>query len=66
MNSPLMDRGDLALVLAIRDQGSLAGAADSLDVVPSVITKRLGALETRLGQRLFDRTTRRLSVTAEG
>lgn len=66
MNSPLMDRGDLALVLAIRDQGSLARAADSLDVVPSVITKRLGALETRLGQRLFDRTTRRLSVTAEG
>lgn len=66
MNSLLMDRGDLALVLAIRDQGSLAGAADSLDVVPSVITKRLGALETRLGQRLFDRTTRRLSVTAEG
>ncbi|WP_422085788.1 LysR substrate-binding domain-containing protein [Variovorax sp.] len=66
MNSPLMDRGDLALVLAIRDQGSLAGAADTLDVVPSVITKRLGALEVRLGQRLFDRTTRRLSVTAEG
>jgi len=62
----LMDRGDLALVLAIRDQGSLAGAADTLDVVPSVITKRLGALEARLSQRLFDRTTRRLSVTAEG
>lgn len=61
-----MDRGDLALVLAIRDQGSLAGAAATLDVVPSVITKRLGALEARLGQRLFDRTTRRLSVTAEG
>ncbi|QRY34557.1 LysR family transcriptional regulator [Variovorax sp. PDNC026] len=61
-----MDRGDLALVLAIRDQGSLAGAADTLDVVPSVITKRLGALEARLSQRLFDRTTRRLSVTAEG
>jgi len=66
MNSPSMDRGDLALVLAIRDQGSLAGAAGTLDVVPSVITKRLGALEARLGQRLFDRTTRRLSVTAEG
>jgi len=61
-----MDRGDLALVLAVRDRGSLAGAADTLDVVPSVITKRLGALEARLGQRLFDRTTRRLSVTAEG
>lgn len=66
MNPPSMDRGDLALVLAIRDQGSLAGAAATLDVVPSVITKRLGALEARLGQRLFDRTTRRLSATAEG
>ncbi len=66
MNSLSMDRGDLALVLAIRDQGSLAGAAATLDVVPSVITKRLGALEARLGQRLFERTTRRLSVTAEG
>lgn len=64
--SPSLERSDLALVLAIRDQGSLAGAASTLDVVPSVITKRLGALEARLGQRLFDRTTRRLSVTAEG
>lgn len=61
-----MDRGDLALVLAIRDAGSLAGAADTLGVVPSVVTKRLGALEARLGQRLFERTTRRLSVTTEG
>ncbi|PLC03470.1 LysR family transcriptional regulator [Variovorax sp. RO1] len=66
MNPHAMERGDLELVLAIRDQGSLAGAAATLDVVPSVITKRLGALEVRLGQRLFDRTTRRLSVTAEG
>jgi len=66
MNSHAMERGDLELVLAIRDQGSLAGAAATLDVVPSVVTKRLGALEARLGQRLFDRTTRRLSVTAEG
>ncbi|MDQ0586747.1 LysR family transcriptional activator of dmlA [Variovorax paradoxus] len=66
MNSLAMDRGDLELVLAIRDQGSLAGASATLDVVPSVVTKRLGALETRLGQRLFERTTRRLSVTAEG
>ena len=66
MNPHAMERGDLELVLAIRDQGSLAGAAATLDVVPSVVTKRLGALEVRLGQRLFDRTTRRLSVTAEG
>ncbi len=66
MNPLSLDRGDLELVLAIRDQGSLAGASATLDVVPSVVTKRLGALEARLGQRLFERTTRRLSVTAEG
>lgn len=66
MNSLALERGDLALALAIREHGSLAGAAGALDVVPSVVTKRLGALEARLGQRLFDRTTRRLSVTAEG
>ncbi len=61
-----MNRGDLELVSAIHLRGSLAGAAQALNVVPSVVTKRLGALEASLGQRLFDRTTRRLSATAEG
>lgn len=61
-----MDRGDLELVLAIREQGSLAAAAWSLGVEPPAVTKRLAALELRLGQRLFQRTTRRISITAEG
>ena len=61
-----MERSDLELILAIRDQGSLAGAARSLDVAPPAVTKRLAALEARLGQRLFQRTTRRVSPTAEG
>ena len=61
-----MDRSDLELVLAVRTHGSLAGAARSLDVAPPVVTKRLAALEARLGQRLFQRTTRRVSPTAEG
>ncbi|OUL99914.1 LysR family transcriptional regulator [Variovorax sp. JS1663] len=61
-----MDRGDLELVLSVRGTGSLAGAAQALGVVPSVITKRLAALEQKLGHRLFERTTRRLSLTAEG
>ncbi len=65
MKAPV-DRADLELLTAIRERGSLAGAASVLDVVPSVVTKRLTALEARLGQRLFDRTTRRLSVTADG
>lgn len=61
-----MERSDLELVLAVRDHGSLAAAAQSLDVAPPVVTKRLAALEARLGQRLFQRTTRRVSPTAEG
>ena len=61
-----MERADLELVTHIRDHGSLAGAANALGVAPSVVTKRLAALEAQLGQRLFERTTRRLSVTAEG
>lgn len=61
-----MERGDLTLVMAIRQRGSLAAAADSMGVAPSVVTKRLAALEARIGQRLFARTTRRLSLTTEG
>jgi LysR family transcriptional activator of dmlA len=64
--SPQLDRADLELLLAIRQHGSLAAAAAAADVVPSVITKRLAALEARLGIQLFQRTTRRVSPTPEG
>lgn len=61
-----LDRADLELLLAIRGHGSLAGAASAADVVPSVITKRLAALEQRVGLKLFQRTTRRVVPTPEG
>lgn len=61
-----MERSDLKLVLAVREHGNLSAAASFMGVAPSVVTKRLAALETRLGQRLFQRTTRRVSPTAEG
>ncbi|HWI83436.1 LysR family transcriptional regulator [Ramlibacter sp.] len=61
-----LDRADLQLLLGIREHGSLAGAAAAANVVPSVITKRLAALEARLGLKLFQRTTRRVVPTAEG
>ena len=63
---PHLDRLDLALLLAIREQGSLAAAAAAAGVVPSVITKKLAAIEARLGIKLFQRTTRRVVPTAEG
>lgn len=61
----LLDRSDLELLLAVRAHPSLASAAAEAGVVPSVITKKLAALEARLGFRLFQRTTRRVVATAE-
>lgn len=61
-----MERSDLELVLAVRDQGGLTGAATYLNVGAPAVTKRLAALEAALGQRLFQRTTRRVYPTAEG
>jgi len=62
---PPLDRADLTLLLALRQHGSLAATALAIDVVPSVVTRRLAGLEARLGVKLFQRTTRRVSPTAE-
>jgi len=61
-----LDRSDLELVLAVRLHGSLVKAARALRLTPPVVTKRLSALESHLGLRLFQRTTRRVSPTTEG
>ena len=61
-----MNRSDLELVLAVRLHGSLVKAARALQLAPPVVTKRLSALESHLGVRLFQRTTRRVSPTTEG
>jgi LysR family transcriptional regulator, transcriptional activator for dmlA len=46
--------------------GSLAAAARELQVSPPAVSKRLAALEARLGVTLLHRTTRRLALTHEG
>ena len=61
-----MERSDLELQLAVREHRSLSATAMAMDVVPSVITKRLPSLESRLGLRLFQHATRRVSPTPEG
>jgi DNA-binding transcriptional LysR family regulator len=57
---------DVAAFVAIVDQGSLRGAARSLGLSPSAVSKRLAALEERLEQQLIQRTTRRLHLTQAG
>ena len=46
--------------------GSLSGAARAMGLSQTMVTKHVAALETRLGIKLFHRTTRRLSITEAG
>ncbi|MDN6858996.1 LysR family transcriptional regulator [Pseudomonas sp. CAN2814] len=57
---------ELATLLGLAEHGSFAAAGRALQRHPSVLSKRLGALEQRLGVRLVERTTRQLRFTDEG
>jgi DNA-binding transcriptional LysR family regulator len=48
------------------ERGSFASAANDLNLTPSAVSKLVSRLEARLGVRLVNRTTRKLSLTAEG
>lgn len=57
---------DLRIFIRIVATGSLSQAARELGLSLAVVSKRLAALEDRLGVRLINRTTRRLNATQEG
>lgn len=57
---------DLSFFVVLARQSSLAAAAQVLGVAPPNVSRRLAALERRLGLRLLNRTTRRLSLTEAG
>jgi len=52
--------------MAVVRCGSFSEAARELGVVPSMIAKRIAALESLLHTRLFERTTRKVALTAAG
>jgi DNA-binding transcriptional LysR family regulator len=57
---------DMRLVLAIGRAGTLAGAARALGLNHSTVFRRLGALEGRIGVRLFERFRDGYTPTASG
>ena len=57
---------DLQFFALVVQQGSLARAARELGVTAPAVSRRLALLEKRLGVRLLQRTTRRMSLTPEG
>jgi LysR family transcriptional activator of dmlA len=57
---------DVGFFALIAKLGNMAAAAQELGVTPPVVSRRLAALEQRLGVRLMNRTTRRISLTPEG
>src|SRR5471032_2062155 len=57
---------DLAFFAMLVKHGSMAAVAREMGVTPPVISKTLASLEARLGVRLLNRSTRRMSVTQEG
>ncbi len=57
---------EMETFVRVVDAGSISGAAERMDTAKSAISRRLGDLERRLGVRLLNRTTRRLSLTAAG
>jgi DNA-binding transcriptional LysR family regulator len=61
-----LDPAWLQSFVAIADGGALARAAERVNRTPSAISVQLRQLESTLGSRLVERTTRSLRLTAEG
>lgn len=62
-----MDRAlEMQVFCTVVDKGSFTAAVDALGMSKAAVSRHVGALEERLGARLLQRTTRRLSLTEAG
>jgi DNA-binding transcriptional LysR family regulator len=61
-----MQISDVRIFLAVVSAGSLSAAGRQLDIGPMQVSRRINFLEEELGVRLLHRTTRSVSLTAEG
>lgn len=57
---------EMMVMVRVADRGGFTAAAEEVGLTPSAVAKLVSRLETRLGVRLLNRTTRRVTLTAEG
>lgn len=57
---------DIAVFVKVVEAGSFTAAAEALEMSQSHVSRRVTALEERLGVRLLQRTTRKISLTEAG
>ena len=60
------DADDLLLFARVAEAGSFSRAAERVQLPKSTVSRRIAALEKRLGERLLQRTTRKLVITDFG
>ncbi|MFJ4153533.1 LysR family transcriptional regulator [Pseudomonas sp. NPDC089752] len=58
--------GEMEVFARVVDEGSLSAASRALGLTPSAVSRIIARTEQRLGTRLLLRTTRAISLTAEG
>lgn len=58
--------GEMQVFVRVVESQSFSLAASQLQMTPSTVSKLVSRIEQRLGVRLIERSTRRLSLTAEG
>lgn len=57
---------DLDIFARVARTGNMSAAGREMGLSPAVVSKRISQLEERLGARLFQRTTRHLTLTETG
>src|SRR5215218_6810259 len=62
----MQDLNDMLFFAEVVDRGGFAAAGRALGVPKSKLSRRVAELEGRLGVRLLQRTTRKLSLTEAG
>lgn len=56
----------VTVLMAVVEAGTMARAAEAIGLTPSGVGRAIARLETRIGVRLLDRTTRSMRLTEEG